>query len=53
MGQGKIAVDWAARRAQTMCYQCSQKGHITIYCRKADRIRIVELEEALKESREQ
>ena len=52
-GQGKMAVDWAAKRAQMVCYQYSKKGHILAYCREADRIRIAELEEQLKEYRGQ
>jgi len=45
-----MVVNWAAKRAQMVCYQCGKKGHILAYCREADRIRIAELEEQLKGS---
>jgi len=45
-----MVVNWAAKRTQTVCYQCGKKSHILAYCREADRIRIAELEEQLKGS---
>jgi len=48
-GRGKMAVDWTARRASVVCYQCGKKGHFQSECGEAQRIRILELEKELEE----
>ena len=45
-GRGRMAVDWAARRAQITCYRC---GHYITECGEGQRIRILELEKEIKE----
>jgi len=48
-GSGRMAVDWAARRAAVTCYQCGKKGHYMTECGEMQRIRIVELEKEVEE----
>jgi len=48
-GRGRMVVDWAARRALVVCYQCGKKGHFQSECREEQRIRILELEKELEE----
>jgi len=48
-GRGRMAVDWAARRAAVVCYRCSKKGHFQSECGEEQRIRILELEKQIKE----
>ena len=51
-GRGRMAVDWATRRAQVTCYQCRQKGHYMTECGEGQRIRILELEKEIGELKE-
>jgi len=44
-----MAVDWVARRAQVVCYQCGKKGHYMSECGEVERIRILELEREVEE----
>ena len=48
-GRGRMAVDWAARRASVVCYQCGKKGHFLSECGEEQRIRILELEKEVEE----
>jgi len=48
-GRGRMAVDWAARRALVVYYQCRKKGHYMNECREAERIRILELKREVEE----
>jgi len=48
-GRGRIAVDWVARRALVVCYQCRKKGHYMNECGEAERIRILEFEREVEE----
>jgi len=48
-----MAVNWAARRVQVVCYCHGKKGQYYREYAEADRTRIVKLEEALKGSRGQ
>ena len=48
-GRGRMAVDWVARRAQVVCYQCGKKGHYMSECGEVERIRILELEREVEE----
>ena len=48
-GKGRMAVDWAARRALVVYYQCRKKGHFQSECGEEQRIRILELEKEVEE----
>jgi len=48
-GRGRMAVDWAARKALVTCYRCGKKGHYMAECREGQRIRIAELEKEIEE----
>jgi len=48
-GRGRMAVDWATRKAQMACHRYSKKGHLMYECRKSERIRILELEKKIEE----
>ena len=49
IGSGRMAVDWAMRKAQMVCHQCRKKGHLMYECRESERIRILELEKEIEE----
>jgi len=48
-GRGRMAVDWAMRRASVVCYRCGKKGHFQSECREEQRVRILELEKQVEE----
>jgi len=48
-GRGRMAVDWATRRASVVCYRCGKKGHFQSECGEEQRIRILELEKQVEE----
>lgn len=52
MGPGNMAIGQRARPS-IKCYRCGKLEHIVQWCREADRICILELEEQLKEKRKQ
>jgi len=51
-GKERMAVDWTARRAQVVCYQCRKKGHYMSKCGEGERIRILELKKEIEELKE-
>ena len=48
-GSGRMAVDWATRKAQMVCHRCGKKGHLMYECRESERIRILELEKEIEQ----
>ena len=48
-GSRRMAIDWVARKAPMVCHQCRKKGHFMSECRETERIRILELENEIKE----
>ena len=48
-GRGRMAVDWATRRALIVCYWCGKKRHFQSECGEEQRIRILELEKQVEE----
>jgi len=48
-GRGRMAVDWAMKRAQVVCYRCGGKEYYMNECGKGQRIRILELEKEIEE----
>ena len=48
-GRGRMAVNWATKMAQVVCYRCGKKGHFQSKYGKEQRIRILELEKEVEE----